>query len=588
VHVVATAGHVDHGKSTLVKALTGIDPDRLTEEKERGLTIDLGFAWTTLPSGAEMAFVDVPGHVRFIKNMLAGVGAVDACLFVVAATEGWKPQTEEHLRILSMLGLEHGVVALTKVGLVDEDGRQLVELDVAERVRGTFLEGAEVVPVDAPSAFGLDGAEGLPAALDRLLAVTPTAVDRAKPRLWVDRSFAARGSGTVVTGTLSGGAFAVDDELAVEPGGIVARVRALQSHTRPLTTAGPGRRLAVNLAGVAHGRIHRGQALVRPGQWHLSKVVDASLNVLAALDHHVGRRGAFAVYLGSGEHPARLRVLGSQSALAPGESGTVRLWLPTELPLLPGDRYVLREQGRSETLGGGEILDVAPVRPASLAAPSRSLERVIAERGWVDAQELERLTGVSMAPTIGRWVVDPVALMTDEADLRTAIGLAARHGLDTATLNERQRAVLSRLGDIVVEAGRARTIESPAESDAMAHPFVLALQAAPFAPPEPSPIDRVELRELARKGLIVDCEGVWFAAAAVEAASQIVAGLLATSPAGVSVASVRDALGSSRKHTLPLLGHLDATGVTRRRGDLRIAGPRLPALGASAPADQPS
>src|SRR6184192_2959822 len=206
MHVVGTAGHVDHGKSTLVQAFTGMDPDRLAEEKERGLTIDLGFAWTTLPSGRTLAFVDVPGHVRFIKNMLAGVGAVDACLFVVAATEGWKPQSEEHLRILELLGVDHGLVALTKTSLVDDEWLELVRMDIEERLAGTFLAGAPVVEVDAVAGRGV---EALQAALDSLLARTPTAIDRARPRLWVDRSFAARGSGTVVTGTLAGGTMAV-------------------------------------------------------------------------------------------------------------------------------------------------------------------------------------------------------------------------------------------------------------------------------------------------------------------------------------------------------------------------------------------
>src|SRR3954464_1127686 len=212
MHVVATAGHVDHGKSTLVLSLTGIDPDRFAEEKRRGLTIDLGFAWTTLPSGEGIAFVDVPGHVRFLKNMLAGVGAVDACLFVVAATEAWKPQSEEHLRILELLGITHGVIALTKVGVVDDDHAELARLDVLDHVEGTFLDGAEIVAVDAPTGVGLGQ---LRLALDRLLTDTQTSADHDRPRLWVDRSFAASGAGTVVTGTLTGGALTVGDELVV-------------------------------------------------------------------------------------------------------------------------------------------------------------------------------------------------------------------------------------------------------------------------------------------------------------------------------------------------------------------------------------
>ncbi|MDP9071935.1 MAG: GTP-binding protein, partial [Actinomycetota bacterium] len=239
MHVVATAGHVDHGKSTLVLALTGMDPDRFAEEKARGLTIDLGFAWATLPSGRELAFVDVPGHVRFIKNMLAGAGAVDACLFVVAATEGWKPQSEEHLRILELLGVRHGIVALTKVGLVDEEWRELAHLELADHLAGTFLAGADVVDVDAVAGAGL---EALRASLDRLLSVTPTATDRGRPRLWVDRSFAAKGSGTVVTGTLAGGSIAVDDELVLVS---TASGPASGARSGPGAGAGGGRKVRV-------------------------------------------------------------------------------------------------------------------------------------------------------------------------------------------------------------------------------------------------------------------------------------------------------------------------------------------------------
>src|SRR4051812_2526882 len=263
MHVVGTAGHVDHGKSTLVQALTGMDPDRLAEEKERGLTIDLGFAWTALSSGRTLAFVDVPGHVRFIKNMLAGVGAVDACLFVVAATEGWKPQSEEHLRILELLGVEHGVVALTKVAVADDDTRQLAALDVADHLDGTFLQSAPVVEVDVPADRGVDD---LRAALDDLLATTPTAADVGRPRLWVDRVFAAKGSGTVVTGTLTGGTIATDDELTVMPAGRKVRVRALQTHQQARDVARPGSRVAANLTGVHHDDVQRGAALVRADQ----------------------------------------------------------------------------------------------------------------------------------------------------------------------------------------------------------------------------------------------------------------------------------------------------------------------------------
>jgi selenocysteine-specific elongation factor len=574
MHVLATAGHVDHGKSTLVLALTGMDPDRFAEEKARGLTIDLGFAWTTLPSGREVAFVDVPGHVRFIKNMLAGVGAVAACLFVVAATEGWKPQSEEHLRILELLGVDHGLVALTKVGQLDDEWRQLARMDVADHLGGTFLEQAEVVEVDAPAGIGV---EELRAALDRLVAATPAAADRDRPRLWVDRSFAARGAGTVVTGTLAGGRLRTDDELVVVAGAHThrVRVRALQSLGRPRDEVGPGSRVAVNLAGLSHHAVARGHALVRPGQWHLTRTVDASLRVLDGLPHEVGRRGAYAAYIGSGEHPVRLRVLGAE-AIGPGGEGFVRLHLPVPLPLVPGDRYVLREHGRSETVGGGEVLDVAPVLPASRARPSRDVERVVAERGWVDAAELERLTGERRRPTVGRWVVAPGALARAAADLRDRVATAGPLGLDVATLGERDRALLATLDDVVVDAGRARPRHAAAAPDVLAgHPWLAALAASPFAPPEPTGISPAELREMVRRGLVVERDGAWFSPSAVEQAVVVVRRLLAAHPEGFTVAQFRDAVGSTRKHVLPLLAHLDAAGITRRNGDLRVAGPRL-------------
>jgi selenocysteine-specific elongation factor len=578
VHLVATAGHVDHGKSTLVRALTGTDPDRWAEEKARGLTIDLGFADLRLGSGAEIGVVDVPGHVRFLKNMLAGVGAVDACLFVVAANEGWKPQSTEHLAIVDLLGIGHGVVALTKADLVDEELRQLAEAEVADHVAGTFLAGAEVVAVDSLSGAGLDGPGGLRAALERLVASTPLSEDRGRPRLWVDRSFPIRGAGTVVTGSLTGGTFQVGQRLVVEPAGTEVRVRGLESHGRPLERATPGRRLAVNLLGVSHHDVVRGAALVRPDQWHRARVVDASLQVLTSLDHEVTRRGAYLAYVGSGEHPVRLRVLGPDGSILPGEAGAVRLWLPVALPLLPGDRYILREAGRAETVGGGEVLDVAPVRPAARAAPDRSVDRVVAERGWVEADQLALLTGERRRPTLGRWVVSPEALAAAGDELRRQVAGAGGLGLPLARLDDRQRAVLATADDLATVDGYVRAADAPpAEVELERHPYLAALAAEPFTPPDPVGVDRAELRALERRGLVVETHDVWFSATAVEQAARVVAGLLAQAPDGVSMSEIRQALGTTRKYALPLMAHLDATGVTRRRGDLRIAGPRLPA-----------
>jgi selenocysteine-specific elongation factor len=570
MHVVSTAGHVDHGKSTLVLALTGTDPDRWAEEKQRGLTIDLGFASTTLPSGQGIAIVDVPGHVRFLKNMLAGVGAVDACLFVVAATEGWKPQSEEHLRILEVLGVRHGVIALTKIGVADDDLRELARLDVEEHVAGTFLETAEIVEVDAPAGVGVDE---LRAALDRMLADTPTAADVGRPRLWIDRSFAARGAGTVVTGTLTGGRLRIDDELEVWPQGRRVRVRGLQSLYKERTKVGPGNRVAVNLVGIARDEVARGDVLVAPGQWHLAHRIDASARVLDSLGHVVSRRGAYVAYIGAGEHPVKLRILGP-SSLRPGDAGLVRMHLPVPLPLLPGDRFVLRESGRNETVGGGEVLDVDPVLPASRAKPDLSVDRVVREHGWIDAARLTLLTGERRAATVGRWVVDPDALEACRAGLEDRIAKAGPLGLDLASLDERERAVLPSLPGITVDGGHARPAT---QADPLAdHPFVAALEASALAPPDPVGVDRAELRELVRQKRVVDVDGVYFAAAGIDVAARLCARLLDTNPEGFTVSDFRVAAGNTRKHAVPLLSHLDAIGVTRRRGDVRIAGPRLP------------
>jgi selenocysteine-specific elongation factor len=570
MHVISTAGHVDHGKSTLVHTLTGIDPDRWAEEKARGLTIDLGFASCKLPSGRAVAIIDVPGHVRFIKNMLAGVGAIDACIFVVAATEGWKPQSEEHLRILELLGVQHGVIALTKVGVADDDLRELARIDVEEHVAGTFLEGAELIEIDCIDGIGVDDFRS---ALDRLLDSTPSAEDVGRPRLWIDRAFAAKGAGTVVTGTLTGGRLRVDDEIVLWPDGRPVRVRGLQSHHESRTKIGPGNRVAINLSGVSHEDVERGHVLVAPAQWHVTRRVDAELRVLSSLTHVVSRRGAYVAYIGSGEQPVKLRILGPNS-IAPGQTGLVRMHLRDAVPLLPGDRFVLRESGRSETVGGGAVLDVEPIVPASRARPDRSVDRVIAERRWIEPERLRLLTGERRAPTVGKWVVDPDVLEGTLAALRARIQAAGPLGLDVASLDEHERAALTLLDEIAVEAGRARP---RGQADPLAdHPYVAALEAALLAPPDPVGVDRGELRELVKSGRVVEVDGVFFAASAFDRAAELCAQLLREHTEGFTVADFRDAAHNSRKHALPILNRLDTTGVLRRRGDLRIAGPRLP------------
>ncbi len=571
MRVVATAGHVDHGKSSLVLALTGTDPDRFAEEKRRGLTIDLGFAHLTLSSGGEVGLVDVPGHVRFLRNMLAGVGGVDACLFVVAATEGWKPQSEEHLRILQLLGLQHGVVVLTKCDLVDDEWLELQTLDVSDHLADTFLADAPIVPVSSTTGAGLDH---LRTALDDLVSRTQPSLDRGRPRLWIDRSFAAKGSGTVITGTLTGGALALDQRVDVLPAGHEARVRSIQSHGRALDRVGPGHRVALNLGGVDHHLLARGDAVVMGAQWLPTQRFDASLDVLASLDHEVSRRGAYMAYIGSGEWPVKVRILGDR-AIVPGETGHVRVHLAVALPLVMGDRFILRESGRNETIGGGEVLDVAPVLPASKARPDRSVERIVRERGWVRADVLTALTGSAIAPTVDTWVVDPASLEAMRETLRARITAADTSGLDLATLDERERLVAPTVAGMRIDAGRIRPAD--AVDEFADHPLAAALAAGGTTPPDIAPADRSALRELIRRGVAVERDGIAFHIGAIDTAARAMATLLRDQPDGVTMAQFRDALGVTRKYALPLANELDARGITRRRGDLRIAGPRLPA-----------
>jgi selenocysteine-specific elongation factor len=313
--------------------------------------------------------------------------------------------------------------------------------------------------------------------------------------------------------------------------------------------------------------------VITPERWLSTDRFDASLDVLASLDHEVSRRGAYLAYIGSRELPVKVRVLGGE-AIAPGTSGAVRLFLPLSLPLLPGDRYVLRESGRDETVGGGEVLDVDPVTRASRARPDRSIERVVAERGWVDADRLELLTGITVAPTIGRWVTTPESLAETRAMVSAAIEEAGELGLDLAPLAEHQRAVAESLDGVTIDAGRARAADAV---DPFAdHPLAAAIRAGGFAPEPPADVDRAAVRELTRRDILIERDKVLFHRDTIDAAARVAAELLASDPNGFTVAEFRDRTGASRKFALPLVAELDARGVTRRRDDLRIAGPRLP------------
>ncbi|MGA7097665.1 MAG: selenocysteine-specific translation elongation factor, partial [Acidimicrobiia bacterium] len=345
--LIGTAGHVDHGKSTLVQALTGRDPDRWEEEKRRGLTIDLGFAWTTLPNGGEVSFVDVPGHERYLKNMLAGIEAIDVALFVVAADEGWMPQSEEHLAVLDLLGIHRGVVALTKIDAVDEETAGLAALEIEERLEATSLQDAPIIPVSARTGVGL---ENLLQTLDDLVAQVEPGGDR--PRLWVDRAFSVSGAGTVVTGTLVEGSLRTGDEVTLFPGGARTRIRGIQSHERELEQAGPGRRVALSLSGVDRAAVPRGSMLGLADQWVVTRRFTATLMPARYVDVFP-ERGAFHVHVGSGAHPAEIHVL-------EGDLGLVSI--PDELPLRSGDRFIVRETGRKMVVAGGVVIDPSPPR----------------------------------------------------------------------------------------------------------------------------------------------------------------------------------------------------------------------------------
>ena len=568
--VIATAGHVDHGKSSLVLALTGTDPDRWAEEKRRGMTIDLGFAHTQLPSGETASFIDVPGHIRFLRNMLAGVGAIDGCILVVDAKEGWMPQTEEHFQILKLLGLQHGVIALTKVDLVDAKVESDRRNEIRTELRESFLSDAPIVSVSVVSSKGLDEIRN---AIDVLIGDSKRNSpkrNRNRPRLWIDRSFSSRGAGTVVTGTLIDGSLDSDTELTVVRSRQRVRVREIQQHEKSTPQLAPGHRCALNLVGVNHAEIFRGDALIIEDQWLPSAMFDASLTIVPSLQHRVTRRGSYSVYIGSGEFAAKIRLIGTRELQA-NENGFVRIAVQTPIPILPGDRYILRESGRQETIGGGEILDIAPTLRASKAKPDRSVDRVISERQWVTAKELELLTGEACQPMVGDWLTTVKLLDTTRKELALKLAKAS-DGLEISRLKPHEQAVLATLPDVVTEMGRARI---KGASSITEHPYVGLFAKAGVTPPDTKTLDRNIVRQIVQRGLFVDIDGVVFHISALETARLNVQKILQQHPNGFTVSQFREILGITRKHAVPLLEALDRRAITKRNGDLRVGGARL-------------
>ena len=607
LRVVATAGHVDHGKSSLIMRLTGMDPDRWEEEKRRGLTIDLGYAWCELPSGREIGFVDVPGHERFIANMLAGVGPVRLVLFVVAANEGWGRQSEEHLAILDVLGVEGGVVALTKRDLVDPEGLDLAEEEIRERLEGTALEHARVVRVSATTGEGLDD---LRAALDDVLA-SASPPPETRSRLFVDRVFTIGGAGTVATGTLSGGPMAVGDEVELYPHGRTARIRSLQSHKRDADRVIPVARVAANLVGTGKGDLARGDVVGAEGAWRPTTVFEGILSPVRGLAHPITGRGAFKVYVGATEADAHLRIFGG-SRIEAGERSYVRITTSRPLVLDVFDRFVLRESGRQETVGGGSVLDPAPPRRAGPAPESRLARRAAAardelpsilaeERGAVTAADARILTGSDAGiPQAGDWLlrsdllarvgpalVDHVAAFHDAHPLEEGEPVAsARRALadllrpDVGPPDPRLiDPILDRLVDdgLLVRTTTAVALPSRPGDDAGLDPAVQrvveAISAEPTQPPTIKDlvalgIGRDAVDAATRAGLVIRvAPDLVFLPEVLERAEAIVADARET---GITVSAFRESLGTSRKYAVPLLGWFDQRGLTRREGDLRF------------------
>ena len=624
--VVGTAGHVDHGKSTLVKALTGIDPDRLAEEKARAMTIELGFAWLGLPSGRTVGVVDVPGHERFIKTMLAGVGGIDAALLIVAADEGPMPQTDEHLAILDLLQVEHGLVVLTKADTVDQEWLELVQEEVRERVERTSLAGAPIVAVSAITGAGLPD---LTAAIDLVLDDVPLPARRGLARLPVDRVFTMPGFGTVVTGTLLGASLAVGQDVRVYPSAQVSKIRGLQSHGQKLTEVLPGNRAAVNLASLGVEDVHRGDVLAAPGALQPSLRLDVRLLLLPDAPLILEQNVEVDFFSGAAEVSARLTLL-DRDRLEPGDEGWVQVRLRQPLALVKGDRFIVRRPSPSVTIGGGEVVDAVPARhrrfrpdvlavletlsagdPADivlqhLSEPDemRSLlggrcgglsdgevqsaltrlvatgdVRSLARHDAPDPRPGDFLVAADKWSAIANRVTDAVGPFHAAFPLRKGMAkeeLKRRLRLSPPRLADEVIASLAEDGRIVDDGQTVRLASFEIVLDGVrrvaADAFITAIRATPNTPPSPvdSGIDADTLGALVELGELVRvADGVVFAPETVAEITRETVRLIDES-GPLSLAAFRDHFGTSRKYAQAMLEYLDSRQVTRRVGDERV------------------
>ncbi len=630
--VIGTAGHVDHGKSTLVQAISGINPDRLREEQERQMTIDLGFAWVTLPSGRQVSIVDVPGHEDFIKNMLAGVGGIDLALLVVAADEAVMPQTREHLAILDLLQIPKGLVALTKADLVEDPvWLELVREEVRETLVGTVLAEAPIVPVSALTGQGLDE---LLESLDALLETSVPRQDLGLPRLPIDRAFTISGFGTVVTGTLVGGHLQVGDTVEIVPLGRTARIRGLQSHSVKIERASPGSRLAVNLTGVDLDLLQRGQVLALPGTLSPTRLVDVQLRMLRQAAHLIEHGMEVELFTGATSVLARVRLL-EVEALAAAETGWAQLWLDEPVAISRYDRFIVRLPSPSLTLGGGQVVEPQPVRRhrrfdgrvierlAALAqgTPEAVLLTLLEERGPMAARALagqSQLPAATVEPALQALAEEGriLSLATDHAGsahlLKEDVPLISvrgwerlmqrasallrdyhrrqplRSGMPREELKSRLRLPGERGNQILQRAEREGLLRMNGDlvalpehqvqlSDAQQQAInaVLArFEEMPFAPPAYAEVQEALGADLAQHlietgRLVRLSDAVVFAP---EALNEMVERLTDHLENGrtITVAEVRDLFGTSRKYAVAFLEETDRRRITKRIGDARV------------------
>ena len=621
MQVIGTAGHVDHGKSTLINRLTGINPDRLKAEQDREMSIELGFAWLELPNGEDIGIVDVPGHRDFIENMLSGIGGIDAALFVVAADEGVMPQTREHLAILDLLQIPAAVVALTKIDLVkDAEWLDLVEADLQDTLTGTALENAPIVRVSARSGEGLDT---LIQTLQDVLAAHPHRPDLGRPRLPVDRVFTLPGFGTIVTGTLTDGHLSVGDAVEILPPGIEGRIRGLQTHKQAEEKAQPGSRTAVNISGVSVDQIHRGDVIVHPGSYQPTKMIDVWVRLLKDATGPLKHNSEMKLFLGASEVIARVRLLGAQE-LKPGEEGFLQLMLQHPVVALRQDRFILRRPSPSETIGGGQVVDPHPKRrhkrfnetkleeltQMMVGTPEEILMQSARQSGAISRGKLVELSGLE--PDQAQAAIEGLLaggeltalngknllISTDQLErlqadlLHTLEVFHQQNPLQLGMPRERLRtendlpaelfdalvAQLSANDEVIAENAFVRmaghTIQLTDAQQAKVDSLLRAFATRPYTPPsvkESQDITGEDLvTVLVQTGRLAQLgEDVLLQPEVLKEMQDAVVEIIKQN-GSVTLSELRDRFQTSRKYAVAVLEDLDARGITVRKGDGRV------------------